>query len=318
MANTSVKLLIHPAISDESALDVASVSDQVEVHNVESAAEALELVGEMDAMYGWITPELLQRADRLRWVQAPRVGLETYLFPALATSDVTLTNMQDIYSDHIADHAMGYILMFARGLHVYLRRQIERRWEGGVPVVHLADQTLGVIGLGGIGVQIARRAKACGMRIIATDAVDRARPDCVDRLDRAEALGDLLGEADFVVSCVPHTPETVGLIGREELTKMKPSAILINISRGVVVDLEALTNALRDGDIAGAGLDVFETEPLPADHPLWGMENVIITPHSAGGSAQNEPRRIAVLKENLRRFVSDGRLLNVADKGRWF
>ncbi len=313
-----MKLLIHPAISEESARDVGSVSDHVEVYNVESVDEALESIGEMEAMYGWITPELLRRADRLRWIQAPRVGLETYLFPELVRSDVTLTTVRDIYSDHIADQTMGYILMFARGLHVYLRRQLERRWQSGVPVVHLADQTLGVIGLGGIGAQIAKRGKACGMRVIATDAVGKERPDYVDCLDGPAGLEDLLAEADFVVSCVPHTPETVGLIGREEIARMKPSAYLINISRGVVVQLDALTQALRDGEIAGAGLDVFETEPLPADHPLWCMENVIITPHSAGHSAEVEPRRIAVLKENLRRFVSDEPLLNVADKERWF
>ena len=313
-----MKLLIHPAISAEHAESVGSVSSQVEVHNVNAADDALALIVDADAMYGWITPELLANAHRLRWVQSPRIGLETTMFPALVDSDVILTNVQGIFSDHIADHAMGYVLMFARGLHIYLRQQLARRWDAGVPVIHLADQTLGIIGLGGIGMEVAKRAKACGMRVIAVDAIDKAPPAFVDRLAMMDGLDDLLGEADFVVSCVPHTPETEELIGREQFMQMKPTAYLINISRGVVVDLDALTNALRNGDIAGAGLDVFEVEPLPAEHALWGMENVIITPHSAGSCAHTEGRRIAVLEENVRRFVVGEPLLNVVDKARWF
>jgi phosphoglycerate dehydrogenase-like enzyme len=155
------------------------------------------------------------------------------------------------------------------------------------------------------------------MRVIATNVAEVEKPDFVDALWGADRLGDLLAESDFVVSCVPHTPETVKLIRTDQLKQMKKTAYLINISRGVVVDLAALTTALQEGEIAGAGLDVFETEPLPADHPLWGMENVIITPHTAGDGPYAANRRIEVVKENLRRFVAGKPLRSVVEKNRW-
>ena len=207
--------------------------------------------------------------------------------------------------------------MFSRGFHIFLRQQLEKNWSSNVPVLHLADQTLGVIGLGGIGTAVAKRGAAAEMRVIATNAVEVEKPDFVDALWDIDRLNDLLTEADFVVSCVPHTPETFKLLNTNQFTQMKKTAYLINISRGVVVDLAALTSALQAGEIAGAGLDVFETEPLPADHPLWDMENVIITPHTAGSGPHTAERRIEVVTANLRRYVAGEPVRNVVDKNRW-
>ena len=313
-----MKLLIYPALDKNEVEEIASVSDQVEILNVNSEEEALQEIETIDVIYGSITPALLERAKKLKWMQAPSIGLENYMFPALIESDIEITNMAGIFSDVIADHTLAYILMFARGFHVYMRKQLERNWEPGVPVIHLANQTLGIIGLGGIGMEIARRGSACGMRVIATDAKQREKPDFVNTLCEIEKLNDLLEESDFVVSCVPHSPETVKLIGGEQFQRMKTTAYFINISRGVVVDLAALTHALESGAIAGAGLDVFETEPLPSEHPLWEMENVIITPHIAGASAYIQQRRVAMLKENLRRTISGEPLQNVVDRVKWF
>ena len=312
-----MKFLIYPAVDENELQEIQSVSSEVDVLNVANEDQALEIIGEVDAMYGRITPELLARAKKLRWIQTPMAGLEHYMFPALAESDVTLSNMQGIYSDNIADHVMGYILMFARGFHIFLRRQLERNWAKEVPVLHLADTTLGVIGLGGIGAAVAKRGAASEMRVIATNAVEIEKPDFVDALWGIDRLDDLLAESDFVVSCVPHTPETFKLINTDQFKQMKKTGYLINISRGVVVDLAALTAALEAGEIAGAGLDVFETEPLPADHPLWGMENVIITPHTAGSGPHTAGRRIEVATANLRRFVAGKPVRNVVDKNRW-
>jgi phosphoglycerate dehydrogenase-like enzyme len=289
----------------------------VEALNVREEDKAIEVIGEVDAMYGVINPKLLERAEELRWIQTPMAGLEHYMFPALIESSVTMSNMQGIYSDNIADHVMGYVLIFARGFHIYLRRQLEQQWAPGAPVIHLADGTLGVIGLGGIGTEVAKRGAAAEMRVIATDAVRTEKPDFVDVLWGSDRLGDLLMESDFVVSCVPHTPETVKLIGADQFRQMKRTAYFINVSRGIVVDLAALTTALQRGEIAGAGLDVFETEPLPAAHPLWGMQNVIMTPHTASDAPHTAKRRLAVLKGNLRRFVAGEPLQNVVDKSRW-
>lgn len=312
-----MKFLIYPAVDENELRAIQAVSSEVDVQNIKDEDQALEVIGEIDAMYGRITPGLLTRAKKLRWIQTPMAGLEHYMFPALAESDITLSNMQGIYSDNIADHVMGYILMFSRGFHIFLRRQLERDWAKDVPVIHLADRTLGVIGLGGIGTAVAKRGAAAEMRVIATNAVEVEKPDFVDALWGIDRLDDLLAEADFVVSCVPHTPETFKLINTNQLKQMKKTGYLINISRGVVVDLAALTAALEAGEIAGAGLDVFETEPLPADHPLWGMENVIITPHTAGAGPHTADRRIEVITANLRRFVAGEPVRNIVDKNRW-
>lgn len=307
-------LLIFPPLNAEELAQVAAVSDEVEIVNAQSEDEALAAIADADAMYGNITPEMLSRAGKLRWLQTPIAGLENYMFPTLAESDVTVTNMSKIYSDMIADHALGFILMFARGLHLYVRRQIEHKWEKGTPVRHLADCTLGILGLGGIGAELAKRGKACALRVIAVDARRTDKPDFVDELWPQDRLPDLLRQSDFVVSCVPQTPETVGLIGADQLRMMKSSAYLINISRGVVVKLDALVEALQRGEIAGAALDVYEQEPLPADHPLWGMDNVIMTPHIAAQNPHVAQRRIDTLTANLHRFLTGAPLANVVDK----
>lgn len=309
-----MNLLIYPALSPDELAQVQAVSDGVEIVNARSEAEALDAIPDAEAMYGNLTPGLLAKAAKLKWLQTPIAGLENYMFPELADSPVVLSNMAKIYNDMIADHAMTYILMFARGFHLYMRRQLAGVWEKGTPVRHLADCTLGVIGLGGIGTDLAARGKGHQMRVIAIDARPGAKPDFVDELWPADRLDDLLAQADFVVSCVPQTPATIGLIGAREIGLMKPSAYLINISRGVVVKLDALVEALQAGRIAGAGLDVYEIEPLPADHPLWRMENVILTPHVAADNPHVAQRRIDTLTANLRRYLAGESLRNVVDK----
>jgi phosphoglycerate dehydrogenase-like enzyme len=184
--------------------------------------------------------------------------------------------------------------------------------------LHLADATLGVVGLGQIGSEIARRGLAFGMRVLAVDPVQTAPPPGVAALWRVDRLPELLGESDFVVIAAPHTPETVKLFRRVQFRQMKPTAYLINIGRGAIVDLQDLAAALQAGEIAGAGLDVYETEPLPPDDPLWAMENVILTPHVAGSSPRIAERHLAVLLENVRRFARGEALTTVVDKRRWF
>ena len=184
--------------------------------------------------------------------------------------------------------------------------------------LHLADATLGVVGLGQIGSEIARRGLAFGMRVLAVDPVQTAAPAGVAALWRLDRLPDLLGESDFVVIAAPHTPETVKLFRRAQFRQMKPSAYLINIGRGAIVDLADLVAALRAAEIGGAGLDVYETEPLPPDHPLWAMPNVILTPHVAGASPRIAERHLAVLLDNVARFARGEPLATTVDKRRWF
>ena len=184
--------------------------------------------------------------------------------------------------------------------------------------MHVSDQTLGIIGLGSIGSEVARRGLAFGMRVLAVDPVQTDAPAGVEALWPLKQLGDLLGESDFVVIAAPHTPDTEDMFRREQFRAMKPTAYLINIGRGVLVSLDDLVEALEAGEIAGAGLDVFEVEPLPTSHPLWKMENVIITPHMAASSVRVAERHLAALLDNVGRFARGEELCNVVSKENWF
>jgi phosphoglycerate dehydrogenase-like enzyme len=332
-----MKLLIYPPVSTERRSRIEEAARPMVVTQARDEAEAVAAIADADALFGYLTPAMLRAATRLRWTQSPTASMEKYLYDELAASPVVVTNMRGIFSDVIADHVFGFVLCFAKNFHVYIRQQERGVWHAlgraenelpgyaGPGEVHpsdrvaltLADCTLGVVGLGGIGAETARRGLAFGMRVIATDARAPAAPDGVT-LWRPERLPDLLGASDFVVLTVPHTPETFKLIRREQLRQMKRTAYLINVGRGVVVDLADLTAALQAGDIAGAGLDVFEQEPLPAGHPLWKMPNVILTPHTAAASPRVAERHLEVLLDNLRRFVAGEPLRNVVDKRHWF
>lgn len=330
-------LVLFPAL-DAARLDaIKRIAGTLRVVNAAPTKEALAAMPEARAFYGKITPELLAAARRLEWVQTPTASLEHYLFPELVAHPCVLTNMRGLFSDVIADHVMGYVLCFCRNLHLYVRHQIERRWEpvGGEtdrhPAVlgpsyvagfdrahrHVADQTLGVVGVGAIGAEICRRAAAFGMDVLGVDPHPRLIEGLLDvwPMDR---LDDLLAACDFTVIAAPHTPETARLFDAGRIRKMKPASYLINIGRGVIVDLAALTDALRSGHLAGAALDVFETEPLPPDHPLWVTDNVILTPHIAAASPRIAERHLATLVENVRRFAAGEPLLNVVDKRKWY
>lgn len=333
-----MKLVIHPPVEAARLLRIVAAAGPMAVVNAPGPGGALREIADADAFFGKITPALLASARRLRWIQAPTASLEHYVFPELLAHPAVLTNMRGLYSDVIADHVFGYVICFARNFHRYIRSQAAAQWApvGGEAErstltagpgvtsaidrahLHLADQTLGVVGLGEIGAEIARRGLAFGMRVVAVDPVRAEPPAGVDALWRPERLGDLLARSDFVVIAAPHTPETERLFRRPWLRQMKPTAYLINIGRGAIVDLGDLVAALRAGELAGAGLDVFETEPLPPAHPLWAMENVIITPHVAGSSPRIAERHLELLLDNVRRFVLGEPLRNVADKARWF
>lgn len=313
-----MRMLLYPALDEEALALVQSQTAGIEWINAPSEEEVLAHIEGATAFYGHISPEMLARASRLEWVQAPLAGLEHYMFDALVDSDVVLTNMAGIYSDLIADHALTYLLMFARGFHQYRLDQMDHVWRKRAPVRHLADCTLGVVGLGGIGAEVARKGKALGLRVLGVEVRRMDPPPGVDEMMGMDSLDELLARSDFTVLCVPQTPDTVGLIARRELELMPDSAFLINICRGVVVRLQDLTEALREGVIAGAGLDVFEVEPLPSDHPLWDMPNVIITPHAAAASPRVRERHLQVLVDNIQRFQARKPLHNVVDKTRWF
>ena len=316
-----MKLLIYNEdITDAQLDELRLLSSDLVVTAVDSDEAAAREITDAEILYGRITPELFARAKKLRWIQASLAGLEHYLFDALVDSEVPVTNMRGIYSDHLADHAFAFVLDLARDFPKLFRRQIEGVWEQqeNVEVKHLADMTLGIIGLGGIGYEVARRGAVTGMQVLAVDPRRTDKPSEVEALWPSDRLGDLLTQSDFVVICAPQTPETEGMIGAEQLARMKPTAYLINIGRGVIVKLDALVEALESGRIAGAALDVYEVEPLPADHPLWKMPSVLLTPHMAGIDPHTLERRFNVLRDNVKRFLVGEPLANVVDKRHWF
>src|SRR5262245_40543636 len=288
----------------------------------ESADEAARVVGEADAAFGTMPEALLREARRLRWLQAPQAAPPAgYYYPALIAHPVVVTNFREIYNDHIGAHIMAFVLAFARGLDRYLPRQLAREWRPApldTGVIHLPAATALIVGVGGIGAETARLAAAFGMRVIGTDARRRDAPPGMAELHPSEALDDLLGRADFVILTVPHTLATEGFMNRARFRRMKRTSFFINIGRGMTTVLGDLVDALRAGEIAGAGLDVFEQEPLPADHPLWTMPGVLITPHTAGYGPHLDERRFDILLDNCRRFLGGRPLRNVVDKSSWF
>lgn len=333
-----MKLVLHPEVEATRLARLAAVSAPMQVVSCASEAEAEAEIADADGFFGKLTPSMLAAARQLRWVQSPTASLEHYIFPALAEHPLQLTNMRGLFHDNIADHVFGCMLCFARNLHIYIRQQQQRQWkpyggrkEGqsfrsgpavttGIDLSHttLAGSTLGVVGLGSIGGEIARRGVCFGMRVVAVDSDPRHAPAGVTGPWNTDRLDDLLAESDYVVIAAPHTPDTAGLFRSDKFALMKSSGVLINIGRGVIVNLDDLCSALDEGEIGGAALDVYEVEPLPAEHPLWNHENVILTPHIAGHSPAIAERHLEVLLDNAGRFVRGEPLRNVVDKQRWF
>ena len=271
-----------------------------------------------DVFYGFrFPPELLARAPRLRWIQSASAGVED-MARALRGSDVTLTNAAGVAATPIAEHALGVILMLCRNLHVAGRRQAEGRWDRigvmagtGTPIRELRGSRVLIVGLGPIGLALADGCAALGAIVRGI----RRHPSASDTrpfesVAGPQALDSLLPWADFVVLAVPDTPETQRMIGARQLDLMRAEAYLVNVARGSVVDEDALVAALRRGAIAGAGLDVFREEPLPASHPFWSMQNVILTPHVSGSTPRYFERNLALFVDNLARYLEGKPLRN--------
>jgi phosphoglycerate dehydrogenase-like enzyme len=301
---------------------LAEAMPEVRVVIAEDQATAEREIVDAEAAFGRLPREVLAKARRLRWLQAPQIAPPAgYYYPELIEHPLTVTNFREIFNDHISTHIMAFVLAFARGLHVFIPQQLRREWKKSREnsgVVHLPEATALIVGVGGIGAETARLAAAFGMTVLATDARRTSAPPGVTELHKPDALDVLLPRADFVILTVPHTPATEGLMHRARFQRMKRSAFFINIGRGMTTKLDDLVAALNAGEIAGAALDVFEQEPLPAEHPLWTMPNVLLTPHTAGWGPYLDDRRYAIMSDNCRAFLDGKPLRNVVDKVSWF
>ncbi|MEV4316253.1 D-2-hydroxyacid dehydrogenase [Actinocrispum sp. NPDC049592] len=284
--------------------------------------EAAEALAEADAAYGTLPADLLRHATRLRWLQAPQAGPPPGFYHAdLIAHPVRVTNMRDTYTDHVATHTMALVLSLARGIPMYVRAQEQSRWAPDWDpgsVLALAEIRALVVGVGAIGAEVGRMLAAFGTQVVGIDARRTDAPEGFTTVRPPDTVDDEIPRADLVILAIPHTPETEGLINPRRLKLFRKSAYLINIGRGPLVQLDALNHALEVKELAGAALDVFETEPLPAEHPLWQRKNVLITPHVAGAGPHSEERRFAVILENAKRFAAGEPLINVVDKALWF
>ena len=331
MVNT-VNLLVTTTLNEASLKRIKNVSKRIKLTDVSKLVQAEQkgdtearkrldaFLAEAEVIYGFRLPEnLIARAPKLKWFQTMSAGVDRYLNDDFSKSPVTLTSVSGIHSVPIGEFVLGLMLMFAKQAPLAFQQKLQRQWKPFL-AMELRSKTVGIVGLGNIGSEVARLARAFGMRVVATrrSAGRSQRARYVDRLFAPDQLRRLLAESDFVVLTLPLTRETHRIIGEAELRSMKPAAYLINIARGSLIDEEALVRALEERRIAGAGLDVFSREPLPADSPLWGFTNVIISPHIAGGMEEYVQRATAVFVENLRRYLAGKRLVNVVDKVRGY
>jgi phosphoglycerate dehydrogenase-like enzyme len=304
---------------DVVAIDAATSGTGDGTHRASPAAlEAVRAGAEVYMGFG-IPAELLREGSELRWVHSGAAGVRGSLTPAMRESDVVFTNSAGIHGPPVAETVIGSLLHFARGLDHAVRSQAAGRWDKDVfdaadaPVRELSESTVGIVGLGGIGREVAWRARGLGARVMAT----RRRPEPVEGVELLtgdDALDRLLAGSDYVVLTVPETAETTGLIDADALARMRDDAVLVNVSRGGLVDDAALVAALEAGTLRGAALDAFSTEPLPAGDPLWTAPRILITPHTSAYTHRFWAREAELLLDNLRRYRSGEPLRNVVDK----
>lgn len=277
-------------------------------------------IPDADAAVGFkLSRDQFVQAKKLKWLHVGSAGVERALIPELVASDVVVTNMKNLYGPQIGDHAFAFLLALTRKLNLTIPKQQLEEWPAGRDGMYELDGTTAVIiGVGGIGSHIAQRAHGFGMKVIGVDVRDLSVSNTVQRVVPPDMLNSVLPEADVVFVAVPHTPKSERMMGPKQFERMKQGSYFIALSRGMTYDQGALIKALESRRLAGAGLDVCDPEPLPKGNALWKFPNVIITPHTSGGSQNLKKRTDDLVRENIRRFGSGAPLLNVVDKKEGF
>ena len=283
--------------------------------------DILREIVDAEIVFGGISREAFLAAKQLKWIQNPGAGVEGLArIPELAESDVTITNTRGAHAATIAEHTFGFLLSLTRQLPQLLQAQREHNWARRIegPQVGLTGLTLGVVGMGNIGHAIAKRGHAFDMNVIGVDVNEVPKPDFVDELNLLDGLDDLMRRSDVVAVAAPITPETAGMVGPEQLRLLKPTAYLLVMSRGGIIDEDTLVQMLNEGQLAGAGLDVMATEPLPEDSPLWDTPNLLLTPHCSGRSSYTSAAGKTIFYDNLRRYLAKEPLTNLVDLKRGY
>lgn len=275
---------------------------------------------ETEVLFAWgLAERLVSQAPKLRWLHTPLTGVDRLLNPEIRATRVRVTCSRGVNSVAVAEHTFGLILSLTRGIAESVRAQRDHRWRQNEmfgrkpPLSELKGKTLGLFGIGEIGSELAVRAQAFGMTVWGVARTTRTPPPGVDRVLPLKSAEQVVRRADFLVLALPLTDATTGLVGERLLRRMKPSAILVNIGRGGLVQEPALVRALREGWIAGAALDVFRSEPLPVASPFWELPNVVMTPHVAGTQPDYMQRSADIFLANLKRYLADKPLINEVD-----
>jgi phosphoglycerate dehydrogenase-like enzyme len=318
--------MTHVLIIPGLTLAEVSAADLERIREAAGAGATVEVVAHKDAVQhadqadvilGIVPPELFAAAPKLKWVQSISSGVDSFMYPEFINSAVLLTSEKGLVGEHLADHGFGLLLMLTRqlaqardlGASSWNHRSALRAEE-----IELTGRTMGIIGFGGTGRAMARRAVAFGMRVRAIDCDPVAPGDGVTKIEPVDRLADMLAATDVLAICCPLTEQTRSLIDRQTLGQLKPGAFLINVTRGEVIDEDALVEALVSRRLRGAGLDVAPREPLPADSALWRLPNVVMTPHTAGASQFRAQRNLDRFIDNLKKFVHNEPLAGIIDK----
>ncbi|NLO10252.1 MAG: D-2-hydroxyacid dehydrogenase [Clostridiales bacterium] len=274
-----------------------------------------EMISKAEIIFGGPRQDVLKRAKNLKWLQLYSAGADGYTDSdhLYMSKDILLTTSSGVYGRAISEHVLAMILSYNRNLQDYALLKQEKRWSSIYKTRDFYGSTVGIIGFGDIGNEVALRAKALGARVLVVKRILSKKPDYVDEIYLTEEIDEVLGRSDYIVLTLPATEKTKGIISKERIGIMKPDAFLVNIGRGELIDQEALIEALRNNRIGGAGLDVMTPEPLPADNPLWELPNVIITQHSSGLSVGNDTRRVNLFTDNLRRYLNNEALENIVN-----
>lgn len=293
--------------------DIKAIAPNAAVSFIEEDSIQEGVIKSAEIIFGWPRKEQLAQAENLRWLHLPSAGADGYTSKSTYCSSIIVTNSSGVFGIPIAEHVMGLMLAFSRNLNLYSVCQANREWKRLSVRKDIYNSTVGIIGLGDIGSEVAIRSKAFGARIIAVKRIIIHKPDYVDELYTFDGIDSLLEQSDYVVLALPDTKYTRGIITEERIGKMKHDAIIINIGRGVLIDQDALTRALVENRIAGAGLDVMIPEPLDRESPLWGLPNVILTPHVSGNSRTTIYRCLDIFHKNLKNYVNNKPLENIVD-----
>lgn len=313
-----IKGLTLPTVTDaELAAIAAAAGDSAKVTMVESVKEAAAVCADVEVVLGVMPPRLFADMPALRWVHATASGVDMFMYPEFVDSDVVLTGEKGLVGGHLADTGFGLLLALTRQIHTAIKLGPDawaHREEMRAVEIELEGLTMGVVGFGGTGRATARRAVGFGMKVLAMDEMEVPPSDGVDEVWPRARLDELLGQSDVVAVCCPLTKATENLFDDRSFGAMKRGAILMNVTRGEVVDGDALVRALASGHLGGAALDVMPGEPLAADHPIWGFGNVVMTPHTAGASQYRAGRNVARFVDNLARYRKGEPLTGVVDK----